>query len=66
MWTLQFLGDRTNYKAKEIVGKITNLFCIYLFQIDNNFFYSTYLFYQLANKTRNLLFAMQLDSYLQN
>jgi hypothetical protein len=23
-----------NYKAKDIIGKITNLFCIYLFQID--------------------------------
>jgi hypothetical protein len=29
---LNFLGDRTNYKAKDI-GKITNLFCIYLFYI---------------------------------
>jgi hypothetical protein len=39
---LNFLGDRTNYKAKDIIGKITNLFCIYFFQIDkliiNNFF----------------------------
>jgi hypothetical protein len=33
--TLNFLEDRTNYKAKDIIGKITNnLFCIYLFQID--------------------------------
>jgi hypothetical protein len=32
--TLNFLGDRTDYKAKDIIGKITNLFCIYLFQID--------------------------------
>jgi hypothetical protein len=31
---LNFLGDCTNYKAKEIIGKITNLFCIYVFQID--------------------------------
>jgi hypothetical protein len=31
--TLNFLGNRTNYKAKDIIGKITNLFCIYLFQI---------------------------------
>jgi hypothetical protein len=31
---LHFLGDRTNYKAKEIIGKITNLLYIYLFQID--------------------------------
>jgi Na+/melibiose symporter-like transporter len=23
----------TNYKAKDIIGKITNLFCIYLFKI---------------------------------
>jgi hypothetical protein len=29
-----FLSDLTNYKAKDIIGKITNLFCIYLFQID--------------------------------
>jgi hypothetical protein len=32
--TLNFLAGRTNYKAKEIMGKITNLFCIYVFQID--------------------------------
>jgi hypothetical protein len=32
--TLHFLHDRTNYKAKDIIGKITNLLCIYLFQID--------------------------------
>jgi hypothetical protein len=32
--TLNFLGYRTNYKAKKKIGKITNLFCIYLFQID--------------------------------
>jgi hypothetical protein len=32
--TSNFLGDRTNYKAKDIIGKITNLFCIYIFQID--------------------------------
>jgi hypothetical protein len=31
---LHFLGDRTNHKAKDIIGKITNLFSIYLFQID--------------------------------
>jgi hypothetical protein len=24
-----FLSDRTNYKAEDIIGKITNLFCIY-------------------------------------
>jgi hypothetical protein len=34
MSTKNFLGDRTNYKAKDIMGKITNLFCIHLFQID--------------------------------
>jgi hypothetical protein len=32
--TLNFLGDRTNYIAKGIIGIITNLFCIYLSQID--------------------------------
>jgi hypothetical protein len=51
--TLNFLGDRRNYKAKDIIGKITNLFCIYLF-----IFYS--FCYKLANQTRNLLFAIQL------
>jgi hypothetical protein len=30
--TLNFL-DRMNFKAKDIIGKITNLFCIYVFQI---------------------------------
>jgi hypothetical protein len=29
----RLLGDPTNYKAKDI-EKITNLFCIYLLQID--------------------------------
>jgi hypothetical protein len=31
---IKFLGDRTNHKAKDIIGKITNLFCTYLCQID--------------------------------
>jgi hypothetical protein len=34
--TLHFLDDRTNYKAKDIIGKITNLFCIYPFQIQRD------------------------------
>jgi hypothetical protein len=29
---LNLAVDRTNYKAKDIIGKIANLFCIYLFQ----------------------------------
>jgi hypothetical protein len=32
--TLHFLGDRMNDKAKDIIGKFKNIFCIYLFQID--------------------------------
>jgi hypothetical protein len=44
------LGDRTNYKAKNIIGKNTYKFVLYIF-------YSIY--YQVANKTRNLLFAIQ-------
>jgi hypothetical protein len=32
--TLNFLGDCTNYKAKDIIAEITNLFCIFFFQID--------------------------------
>jgi hypothetical protein len=58
-----------NYKVKNIIGKSTNLFCIYFFQIDT--FISTYvliifysIFYQLTNKTRNLLFAIQLLIYI--
>jgi hypothetical protein len=38
---IKFLGDLTNYKAKDITGKIANLFCI-CFQIDkfiNTIFY---------------------------
>jgi hypothetical protein len=27
-YALHFLGDRTNYKAIDIIGKIANLFCI--------------------------------------
>jgi hypothetical protein len=27
-FTLNFLGDRRDYKAKDIIAKITNLFCI--------------------------------------
>jgi hypothetical protein len=41
--TLNFLGDRTNYKVKDIINiviKIINLFCIYVFQIDK--FINTY------------------------
>jgi hypothetical protein len=69
--TLNFLGDRTNYKAKDITEKITNLFCIYLFQIHKfiNTYILTFCFivsicYQVANKTRNLLFAIQLLIYI--
>jgi hypothetical protein len=69
--TLNFLGDRTNDKTKDIIGKITNLFCIYLFQIDK--FVNKYVLtifcgicYPVANKTRNLLFAIQLCTYLHN
>jgi hypothetical protein len=40
--TLNFLGDRTNYKAKDIIGIITNLCCIYLFQIDKLLIYIIY------------------------
>jgi hypothetical protein len=32
--TLNFLDDCPNHKAKGIIGKVTNLFCIFLFQID--------------------------------
>jgi hypothetical protein len=38
--TLNFLGDHTNYKAKDVIGEVTNLFCIYLFQINK--FINTY------------------------
>jgi hypothetical protein len=38
--TLNFLGNLMNYKAKDIIGKITNLFSIYLFQMDT--FINTY------------------------
>jgi hypothetical protein len=31
---IKFFGVRTNYKAKDIIGKITNLFYIHIFQID--------------------------------
>jgi hypothetical protein len=50
---INFLGDRTNYKAKDIIGKITNLFRVYVFQIDK--FINTYIhmyiqfFYSLPN-----------------
>jgi hypothetical protein len=29
---IHFLGDRTNYKAKDIIGKITNLFVSIFFK----------------------------------
>jgi hypothetical protein len=58
--TLNFLGD--------IIGKITDLLCIYLFQIHNLLIHINYIFYsifyQLANQTRNLLFAIQLLIYI--
>jgi hypothetical protein len=37
---LKFLGNLMNYKAKDIIGKITNLFSIYFFQMDT--FINTY------------------------
>jgi hypothetical protein len=37
---IKFLQERTNYKAKDMIGKITNIFCIYFFQIDK--FINTY------------------------
>jgi hypothetical protein len=45
--TLNFLGDRTNYKAKDHWKNYKFIFLI------------VHIFFQLANKTRNLLFAIQ-------
>jgi hypothetical protein len=67
--TLHFLGDRTNYKAKEIIGKITNLSCMmYLFQMDT--FINTYILtffycicYQLPTKLE-IYCAIQLLIYI--
>jgi hypothetical protein len=54
-----------------MIGKIKNLICIYLFQIDKfintcvlTFFLIVCICYQLANKTINLLFAIQLFIYI--
>jgi hypothetical protein len=55
--TLNFLGDRTNYKAKDISGKITNL----LIHINHLF---NRICYQLANKTTNFLCVIQLFIYI--
>jgi hypothetical protein len=45
--TLNILGDRTNYKAKDIIEKITNLFCIYeKFTICNTYSYLHNLWWQ--------------------
>jgi hypothetical protein len=33
-WHINILGEHTNYKAKDIIGTITNLYGIYIFQID--------------------------------
>jgi hypothetical protein len=60
--TLNFLGDRTNYKTKDIIGKLTNLICIYFFQIDK--FINTYVLTIFCQQTRNLLFAIQLLVYI--
>jgi hypothetical protein len=49
--TLHFLGDRTNYKAKDTIEKIT-------------FFFIVHICYELANKNRNLLFAIHLLIYI--
>jgi hypothetical protein len=35
---LKFLGDRTSYKAKDIIGTSTNLFCIYVY-FSNRYIY---------------------------
>jgi hypothetical protein len=65
---IKFFRRPQKLQTKDIIAKITNLFCIYLFQADtfiNNFLYS--IFYQLANKTRNLLHTyLQLHTYLHN
>jgi hypothetical protein len=55
--TLNFLGDRTNYKAKDISGKITNLL-IHINHLFNS------ICYQIANKTTNFLCVIQLLIYI--
>jgi hypothetical protein len=39
---IKFLGDHTSCKAKDITGKITNLFCIYFLQIDNSYLFNEF------------------------
>jgi hypothetical protein len=59
---INFFMRCTNYKAKDVIGKITNLFCIYLFQklIHINNFFVVGICYQFANKTRNLLLLIYI------
>jgi hypothetical protein len=63
--TLHFLSDRTNYKAKDIIGKIRNVFCMYLFQIDKfiNTYYNFFIVFDICLPTKiemYLLFAIQI------
>jgi hypothetical protein len=55
--TLNFLGDHMNYKAKDIIGKITNLFCIYLFQIHTLLIHNINIFF--------IVFVISLPTKLQ-
>jgi hypothetical protein len=57
------VGYYNLYKAF-LIGKITNSFCIYFFQICK---YILTIFYQLTNKTRNLLHICNtIFTYLHN
>jgi hypothetical protein len=38
---IKFLSDRTNYNAKDIVGKMTNLFCILI--LFSNMYINTFI-----------------------
>jgi hypothetical protein len=48
---IKFFRRPHNYKARNIIGRITNLFCIYLFQIDTfiNIYILTIFFFSICN-----------------
>jgi hypothetical protein len=64
---MKFLGDRTNDKTKDIIGKITNLFCIYLFQIDkfiNKYVLTIFVVFVIRMPTKLEIYYLQYNYVL--
>jgi hypothetical protein len=68
--TLNFLDNRMNYKAKDIIGKITNLVCIYLFKYVDKFINSSGhdsgVRYWLINQTTRVRFLVKSSGFFKS